>query len=303
MDKQKYIFQRNTTEAEYEKNPKLKKEDVQHLMSWLEKQQYLPKVTEYQMMQFYHCCDYSLQVTKVYVNEHFRFRHVFPELFAVAESPPPRYMDPFWHVVYFHESSELTQEGYRLFYGGIQDADPSKWNWNLSLNLFLHMILSSLLEKGTCSGCTIVLDMEGFRLGHLTLLTITFVRNMLIFVQDFIQIKIKSIHVIRTNSFLDKVLFLMKPFMKKELWDMLNFHSDLETFYKAVPKKIMTKELSGLNQYTRKELNEFTTKRIEAFNDDIAADLQLRINEEKRPNDERQPNQCITASFKKLDID
>lgn len=55
--------------------------------------------TEYQMMQFYHCCDYSLQVTKVYVNEHFRFRHVFPELFAVAESPPPRYMDPFWHVV------------------------------------------------------------------------------------------------------------------------------------------------------------------------------------------------------------
>lgn len=92
----------------------------------------------------------------------------------------------------------------------------------------------------------------------------------------------------------------------------------------------MTKELSGLNQYTRKELNgmidtiiikfnnklmtflkklycsfflEFTTKRIEAFNDDIAADLQLRINEEKRPNDERQPNQCITASFKKLDID
>lgn len=77
----------------------------------------------------------------------------------------------------------MTQEGYRLFYAGIQDADPSKWNWNLSLNLFLHMILSSLLEKGTCSGYVIILDMEGFKLGHLTLLTITFVRNVLTFVQ------------------------------------------------------------------------------------------------------------------------
>ncbi len=37
-------FELNTCEAEYEKDPKIKREDVQQLVNWVEKQPHMPKV-------------------------------------------------------------------------------------------------------------------------------------------------------------------------------------------------------------------------------------------------------------------
>lgn len=70
-----------------------------------------------------------------------------------------------------------------MIYGGIRDTDPSKWDWYRGANLFLHTLVSTLYEKGTSAGYSIVLDMEGFKIGHLSTLSISYVRNVLYFVQ------------------------------------------------------------------------------------------------------------------------
>lgn len=44
---------------------------------------------------------------------------------------------------------------------------------------------------------------------------------------------------------MDKILALMRPFMKKELMDVLQLHTTLDTFDKYVPREMMPLECGG----------------------------------------------------------
>lgn len=64
--------------------------------------------------------------------------------------------------------------------------------------------------------------------------------------QEALPIRLKAIHFINTVPFMDKVIALMKPFMKKELINILEFHSTMDTFIdKRVPKSAMPDECGG----------------------------------------------------------
>lgn len=57
--------------------------------------------------------------------------------------------------------------------------------------------------------------------------------------------RLKGLHLINTVSFVDKIVALMRPFMKKEMVDMLMLHPTLDTFYKYVPKEMLPLECGG----------------------------------------------------------
>lgn len=44
---------------------------------------------------------------------------------------------------------------------------------------------------------------------------------------------------------MDKILALMRPFMKKELMDVLQLHASLDTFDKYVPRDMLPNECGG----------------------------------------------------------
>lgn len=73
-------------------------------------------------------------------------------------------------------------------------------------------------------------------------------------------------HVINVASFVDKIMAIARPFIKKELLDIvseeksvlqyqnlqlkfffvqLHFHTSLETFFKYVPREILPEHLGG----------------------------------------------------------
>lgn len=58
-------------------------------------------------------------------------------------------------------------------------------------------------------------------------------------------VRLKGLHYINTVSFMDKILALMRPFMKKELMDVLELHSTLESFSKNVFPEQMPNEYGG----------------------------------------------------------
>lgn len=63
--------------------------------------------------------------------------------------------------------------------------------------------------------------------------------------QEAIPIRMHGFHLINPVPFMDKVLGLLTPFMKKELQNVLSVHSDLEDFYKYIPKDMLPKEIGG----------------------------------------------------------
>lgn len=100
-------------------------------------------------------------------------------------------------------------------------------------------------ESGAVHGYTFVLDMEGVTMGHVARLTISTIRKFLHFLQEAMPVRLKGIHLTNVVPFIDKILMLIKPFMKKELLEILHLHSKAETLYPFVQKECLIKELGG----------------------------------------------------------
>lgn len=59
-------------------------------------------------------------------------------------------------------------------------------------------------------------------------------------------VRLKEVHFINAPSFMDKLMMLLKPFMKKALLDMIHIHeTGSQELYQYIPKKAFPKDLGG----------------------------------------------------------
>lgn len=120
----------------------------------------------------------------------------------------------------------MTPEGYAVSYMKLIDCNPDKYVFNDQIRAFDMAIMVNLATHGTYNGVIMVIDMEGAVFGHLTKLSVITMKKFLYYLQEAMPIRLKGIHYINVVSFIDKVLALMKPFMKKELINMVNLHNE-----------------------------------------------------------------------------
>lgn len=64
--------------------------------------------------------------------------------------------------------------------------------------------------------------------------------------QEALPVRLKGLHFVNTPSWMDKVLALMRPFMKKELMDVMQLHNTTDSFVgKHIDRKFMPNEYGG----------------------------------------------------------
>lgn len=80
---------------------------------------------------------------------------------------------------------------------------------------------ANLYTEGCSPGYVFLFDMQGVGLGHLMKLSINSIRKFFEYIQEAMPVRLKAIHVLNTVWFMNKVLALIKPFMKQELYDMV----------------------------------------------------------------------------------
>lgn len=102
--------------------------------------------------------------------------------------------------------------------------------------------------------------MDSACLGHATRMSLSVAKKYLHFLQEAIPVRLKGLHVINTASFIDKILALIRPFVKKELISLVHFHTDMETVYPLIPQKLFPKEFGGKADSIL-ELHSKTTKK------------------------------------------
>lgn len=77
-------------------------------------------------------------------------------------------------------------------------------------------------------------------------------RSVLFKFQEAILVKLKGLHFINAPSFIDKILLMMRPFMKKELMDILCVHQvGSTTLDKYIPMTALPSDAGGSCKTTK----------------------------------------------------
>ncbi|KAJ3618112.1 hypothetical protein MTP99_006143 [Tenebrio molitor] len=150
-----------------------------------------------------------------------------------------------------------TPEGYAVIWMKLRDPAPEHYRCVNQINLLDLIMMLNNQEEGEGGG------------GEAT------------------PVRIKGLHYINVVPFADTLIGMAKPFMKKELVDMLNFHDEsMETLYKYVPKEIMPKDYGGEGP-SLATLHEENTKNLLENMDLFKWKNTLKVDESKRPGKPR----------------
>lgn len=140
-------------------------------------------------------------------------------------------------------------------------------------------------------------------MGHLIRVKIMGFKRYISYLQDALPVRIKGLYFINSNSIVDKLLTMIKPFMNKHLMAMLKVFTNMEDVYKVIPKDMLPKELGG-STMTIEELHKEMRDKL-AENRDFFLEFQHErlVDETKRPGKAKNGSDVIQSSFQQLEFD
>lgn len=288
----------------YKNDPKLKKDDVTSLINWISNQPHLPKITEMQAILFIHSCYYSLEKAKNALDTFFTLRTMCPELFAQLSPQNPNIITAL-NVSLITPLPRLTPEGYVVAFNRLLDVDPNKYLFSDQAKVQDMIGMAYLNNYGPCNGVVSIIDLHGSGISHLWRIHVMTIKKFLFYLQEGMPVRIMGIHFINVTPFVDKVVSMIKPFMKKDLLQVLHLHSGTnETLYQFVPKECLPEELGGQSP-SISILHEKSKK----FVNDNAAFFEFQekqiVDESKRPGKPKNVDDffAVDGSFRKLLLD
>ncbi|CAK1541384.1 unnamed protein product [Leptosia nina] len=292
-------------EDEYTKNPDIRPEDIRKLREWLETQPHLPGqyITDLDLVLAYHSCECSAEVSKQVLDLHYTLRTLFTSFChnRVLDQRLRTTLD----TVLVQPLSTPSVHGYRTFYCRLTNPEARYFIFSDVIKLFLMIFDLCQYEEGIWPGFVLMIDMDQATLGHIAKLDVMTIRQVLYFLQECMLVRLKEVHFLNAPSFMDKLMMLLKPFMKKELLDILRIHQrDSSTLKAFVDKDSLPKEAGGQFESVSK-LKEEQFHRIEDNLDLFTEESKKRVDEALRPGKKTTIEDIfgIQGSFKKLDID
>ncbi|XP_014214637.1 alpha-tocopherol transfer protein-like [Copidosoma floridanum] len=293
-------------EEEFKKNPELRKDDLQHLRDWYNKQPHFPKfMDDNGLIVFLHSNYYRLEPTKNTIENYLTSRTHMPEYFSNRDPLGSKELRKMMNTMLVLPLEKKTPEGYGIIYSRLIDFDPSRYVYNDAMRLYNMISELWLLREGTMPGYVIICDIYGVQMAHALRVPPMGIKKCLYYLQEAVPLRIKGLHFLNTSPVMDFILGLMKPFMKKELMDVLHLHSNLDSFGKYIPPDVLPNEIGGsagqmMDLYTK------VLKDVEDHRDYfIEEEAEMRVDESKRPGKPKTATDLfgVEGSFKKLDID
>lgn len=149
--------------------------------------------------------------------------------------------------------------------------DPKDYTFDAGVKTFIMKTEAVAFHDGPLpgSGIMFVDDLEGATIWHLFRPCLNSIRKGLKFLQEGSPFEVKAVHVINTPSFLDKILAIVKPLLRSELFNKIYFHSsskNLESFYEEhIPKSNLPSDYGGdlesIEELHNKQREEFMEMR------------------------------------------
>ncbi|XP_045503165.1 clavesin-1-like [Colias croceus] len=292
-------------ELEYKKTG-INPDEITLLRRWLDTQPHLPSkyISDLDLLLCYYSCYRSTAVTKQVIDLHYTLKTLFTNFFK------DRVVDDkiitALNTVLILPLQTLSHDGYTVVYHRVIDTDTKNFVFRYIIKAALMLMDVRQYEIGTVPGMILVVDMNGVTLSHLGKLDLLTLQQFLYYLQEAMLVRLKGIHFMNAPSFVDKLLMLIRPFLKKELMDILYIHQiGSKSVEKFFPIEALPKESGGqyVSVYDAMQEN---VERLQANTHYFNIEAKKRVIEAERPGKPKTINDIfggVEGSFKKLEID
>lgn len=286
------------------KKSEVKETDLEILREWLLKQQHLPKIDDIYLLLFLHSNYYRLEPTKTTIENFYTIRTHVPEFFSNRD-PLLKELREQSNVMLAIPLKEKSKEGNQILFNSIMDPDPSHYFFNDCAKLLFMTSELSVLQTGLTNGFDYIVDVKNVSLGHVGRMNLMGIKKILYYIQEAVPIRLKHIHILNHNAAVETLLNMSKPFMKKELFNMIRFHNSLKSLEEFISIDWLPNEIGGkagnMKDLQKNQLKVMDENR-EWF---LRTNQEWIVNESLRVGNPKSSSDLfgVEGSFKKLDID
>lgn len=131
-------------------------------------------------------------------------------------------------------------------------------------------------------GEIIIFDLNNLTLQHFTKIHLTTVKLFFTYLQIGHPLRLIQFHAINCNSLINKLVYLIRPFISSRLFKTLKIHraGSLDSLYEFVPKELLPKDYGG-DQPTMSSIKEYYMKILLSKQEFFQNDEYLQIKKKK----------------------
>lgn len=143
-----------------------------------------------------------------------------------------------------------SPENHKITVFRLVDKNPDKYVY-LEVNrvvLTMMDVRFSIADKNELIDGEIgIVDMNGFGWKHFwkAAQNMSIAKVYMKYIQEAAPFKIVKNHFVNCSPMTMRFVSFMKPLMKKEVFETISFHSNLDTLHEEVPKEYLPKEFGG----------------------------------------------------------
>ncbi|CAG9814862.1 unnamed protein product [Phaedon cochleariae] len=255
------------------------REDIEIIRTWLSnlKDDYVPEnVQDETIVLILLSCTNDIELTKKTIQCYYKLKKNGPEIYDDRNLKRPD-IQVALNTIHMSSIPVRTEQNDVVHFFKVHDTNYNNFDL-VPIMKISYMLMDISQEKNPPNGIIVVIDMKGLGLMHMTKMKIGAIKKYLTFLQEGFPMKMKEIHILNTVHFIDKLMSLIKVFMKSELMSMLHFHPanmEQETFFEWVPKKCLPKEYGG-DLPSERDLHDVTMEQFKARQEFWNAEEQIR---------------------------
>lgn len=224
----------------------LSREKLAEIRKWAEgREDIFPGMTDMQLLLFLQSCYGDVEKTKECIVNYFNCILEVPQFFDhwdVHRDQIKQACD----TVFYAPMPKLSPKKHLMVVCRFRHTDASKYVFSDGSRVFMMTSEAQFLSRGPQEGLCAIMDMTNMCFSHLWRFPVPLVRRFINMIQEGMPVRLKEIHIINCSYFLPTLMSFIKPFMKKELADLIQCHSGaMESFHEQFPADCLPKELGG----------------------------------------------------------
>ncbi|XP_050514798.1 clavesin-1-like isoform X1 [Diabrotica virgifera virgifera] len=279
-------------------------QDIQIIRVWLGTQKHLPEIPTDAMIEFFLTnCKYSIEKTKQNLDMYYTARDLVPDVYRNINPTIPSQVEAAYATACLVILPNLTPNLHRVSIirfrnDMLQKADINKFNAN-SLSNFYEVRIHEDLTMGDVT----VIDYEHCSFSVMAKLSLVAMKQCVFVFEKVQSSRLKQLHLLNPPAFVDKILTLLKSFMKSKLKERIYIHKSIEDVYHYIPKDTLPSDYGG-KEKSMAELEDIWKRKFLEYKDRFDYLDKITVNEALRP--EKLKNDELLGyygNFKKIQID